>query len=97
MAIVIEEEKRNGGRWFSFGIALLALAILGVAIYYLFFVKPELISSVVPVKLRSIDELAKLNFDPQELISSNFFRSARQLVPPPTLMPTGNSSPFGVF
>ncbi|KKS82682.1 MAG: hypothetical protein UV58_C0007G0033 [Candidatus Wolfebacteria bacterium GW2011_GWC1_43_10] len=97
MAIVIEEEKEKGGRWFGFGVIFIILAILGVAVYYLFFVKPDLIGAVVPIKFRSIDELARLQFDPQEVVSSEFFRSSRQFVPPPTIIPAGNASPFGVF
>lgn len=97
MAIVIEEEKERSGGWFGFGMIFVILVILGVAIYYLFFVKPELIGDFTGMKLQSIDELAQLNFNPQDTVSGDFFKQSRQLVQPPSPGPTGNSSPFGVF
>ena len=98
MAIYIHEEggKKRGGL-FGFGLLFLVLIMVGVAVYYMFFVKPELIAAVAPVQLQSIDQLAQMNFDPASVINSDFFTQLKQLVPPQTLKPAGNSSPFGVF
>lgn len=97
MAIVIEEEKEQGGGWFGIGVLFVVFAIFAIAVYFLFFVRPELIDTVAPVKLRSIDELTQLNFDPSSVVSNSFFQSLSQVVPPPSPPISGNSSPFGVF
>jgi hypothetical protein len=97
MAINIQEEKQSRGGWFGFGITLVVLVILGVAFYYLFFVQPELIDTVAPLPLQSIDQLTQLQFDPAQVVQSPFFTGLRQLVPAQTLPPAGNASPFGVF
>ena len=99
MAIVIEEEKGRGG-WFGFGVLILVLVILGVAVYYLFFIKPEfLLTKVAPLRsLQPIDELTKINFNPADVLSSPFFKSLSPVISPPSVgQPPGNSSPFGVF
>ena len=98
MAIFIEEEKKGGGRWFGFGIIFISLIIVGVAIYYLFFVQTQLFNVVLPIKLQSIDELTKIaHFDPQTVINSNFYKSLKMVVQPPNPPPAGNASPFNVF
>jgi len=97
MAIYIQEEKGNGGGWFGFGILFVSLAIVGVAAYYLFFVKPDLINTVAPIQLQSIDELARIQFDPKEVVSGQFFSNLSQFVQPPNPAPAGNSTPFGTF
>ncbi|MFA6136408.1 MAG: hypothetical protein WC705_03595 [Candidatus Paceibacterota bacterium] len=98
MAIYIQEEKEGGKSWLSFGVIFVILVILGIASYYLFFVKPDLISGIViPVKLKSIDDLAKMNFNPQDIVSNQFFKISKQYISPPTPIPGGNISPFGVF
>ena len=97
MAIYIEEDKEKGGGIFGFGVLLVVLIVIGVAVYYLFFVQPAIISTVAPVQLRSIDELTRAQFDPSRVISSPFFTGLRQFVPEPSLLPAGNAAPFGVF
>lgn len=98
MAIFIEEEKKGGGRWFGFGIVFISLIIVGIAVYYLFFVQTQLFNVVLPIKLQSIDELTKIaNFNPQTVINSDFYKSLKQVIPPPSPPPAGNASPFNVF
>jgi hypothetical protein len=98
MAIFIEEEKKEGGRWFGFGILFISLIIVGVAIYYLFFVQTQLFNVVLPIKLQSMDELTKIaNFNPQSVINSDFYKSLKQVIQPPSPPPAGNASPFNVF
>lgn len=96
MAIVIEEEKKGGRGWFGFGVLFVVLAVLGASAYYLFFVQPELISSVVPLK-NQIDEIAKIKFDPQTVVSGKFYQGLKQVVPQISPRPAGNATPFGVF
>lgn len=98
MAIFIEEEKQGGGKWFGFGILVIVLVILAVAVYYLFFVSPELISTVIPANLRVISDVKQLSdFNPTKVLNSPFYKSLKQVIPPPSPAPAGNASPFGVF
>ena len=98
MAIFIEEEKKGSGRWFGFGVLFVTLLIVGVAVYYLFFVQPQLFNIVVPIKLQSIDELTKIaTFNPQTVLNSDFYKSLKQVIPPPSPPPAGNATPFNVF
>lgn len=97
MAIFIEEERRGEGRWFGFSLISVILVIIGVAAYYLFFVSPEFIHTAIPAKLSPIDDLTKINFNPQDVISGDFFRSVRSLVPAQSSGVIGNVTPFGIF
>lgn len=98
MAILIEQENKGGGRWFGFGVLFISLIIVGVAIYYLFFVQTQLFNVVLPIKLQSIDELTKIaKFDPKTVLESDFYKSLKQVVPLPSPPPAGNASPFNVL
>ncbi len=97
MAILIEEEKKNGGSWFGFGLLFIILTILGVAAYYLFFVKPEIIGNVTSTKTTAIDDLAQIDFDPNSVVNGDFFKTLKQVVPPPVAQQGSNFTPFGVF
>jgi hypothetical protein len=98
MAIVIQEEKNNKGGWFGFGLILLILLVVGVAAYYLFFVKPDLIGSVVPAsqQLDAINSLQSLQFDSTKVVNE-FTQNKKQFIPVPTTpSATGNQRPFGI-
>lgn len=95
MAIVIQEEK-NGGSWFGFGILLLILVVLGVALYYLFFVEPQILNAVTTKNLESIEEFSQMNFDPRSVTESEFFKKQKQYIPLTPIVNIGNPRPFGV-
>jgi uncharacterized membrane protein YukC len=98
MAILIEEEKQGGGKWFGFGILIIILVVLAISVYYLFFVSPELINTVIPAKLQVINDVKQLSdFNPTKVLNSPFYKSLKQVIPPPSPPPAGNASPFGVF
>jgi len=98
MAIVINEENRNSkGGLFGMGVLILIFAILGFASYYIFFVKPQVIDSVVPSGLQSIQELSRLKFNPSEVLSGPFFTGQYQSIPLTTPITSGNAQPFGVL
>lgn len=96
MAIVIQEEK-NTGSWFGFWILITILIIVGVALYYLFFVEPELLTSVSPSKTAgSIEEFSQINFDPRSVMESDLFKGKKQHIPVTSPVHSGNLMPFGV-
>ncbi len=98
MAIFIEEEKGNGGGWFGFGIVAIVLIILAFAIYYLFFISPQLINTVVPPSLQVVSDIKQLsNFDPNTVLNGTFYNSLKSTVSPPNPPPAGNATPFGVY
>lgn len=97
MAIYIKEENKKGGKWFGFIFIIIVLSIIGVASYYVFFIKPEIITNITPSKLKSINKFANTDFNPEDVINSKFFKNLKQVLPEKKIEPAGNSSPFGVF
>ncbi len=95
MAIVIQEEK-NTGSWFGFSILLVVLVVLGIALYYLFFVQPEILTAVTAKNLESIEEFSRMQFDPQTVTNSDFFKGQKQFIPLTPVVSGGNPRPFGV-
>ncbi|OGM92414.1 hypothetical protein A2755_01490 [Candidatus Wolfebacteria bacterium RIFCSPHIGHO2_01_FULL_48_22] len=94
MAIVIQEE-RNTGSWFGFSILIVVLVILGVTLYYLFFVQPDILTAVTSRNLQSLEEFSQMQFDPRDVTESEFFKKPKQFVPL-TPLGGGNTRPFGV-
>lgn len=80
MAIVIEGEKKRIN-WFGAIAVVLAVGLLGAAIYYLFFVKPASIETVFPLQVQSLSELALIEFDSQKTFSHPVF-SLQKFIPP---------------
>ena len=95
MAIVIQEEK-NRGSWFGFTVLLVVLVVLGFALYYLFFVQPEILTAVTSTNLQSIEEFSQMQFDPRSVTGSDFFKSKKQFIPLTPTVHGGNPTPFGV-
>ena len=97
MAIVINEEKKGNGGWFGIGLTVLVVLIVGIAVYYVFFAQPEVINTVTPLKLQSIDAIGALHFDPQSVVNSPLFNGQRQSIALPPVPAGSNSAPFGVL
>ena len=95
MAIVLEEEKRRFPLM-AIIIILLVAIILGITIYYLFFVKPELMEIVFSPSLKTISELANIKFDPQTLMENPDFSILRPYgnFTSTTLDMVGKNNPF---
>ena len=98
MAIVIQEEQGKKGGWFGFGLLFTILLIVGIAVYYLFFIAPSVINTTIaPMQLQSLDKIQSLNFDPQSVITNSIINNTgKQSIPAPNPT-TGNSTPFGVL
>lgn len=97
MAIVVEEEKsrinvvRLGG-W------LVVIGVLLVAIYYIFFAAPQLVSIPAPTDLKNIMPVAQFNIQPEDILNSQAFQALKQ---PSFSLPTpqgpaavGRQNPF---
>lgn len=97
MAIVIQDEQKKNGGWFGFGILFLILIVIGIAVYYLFFIQPNLIDTTISSsQLKAIDSLKSLNFDSTSVVQE-FVKKTKQFVPIPSSPHTqGNTTPFGV-
>ena len=94
MAIVIQEEKSTGS-WFGFGILILILVILGITLYYLFFVQPEILTAASGEN-QTLEEFSQMQFDPRAVTESEFFKKQKQIIPLTSTVNAGNLMPFGV-
>jgi len=93
MAIAIEKEKSKAN-WFGIIIFVLVLAaVIGIA-YYLFFAATPFIETIVPTRLKSAGEIAKIEINPQELFDNPVFKNLRQYVNTIEVQPAYNPSPF---
>jgi len=96
MAIVVEEQKNKAGLA-SILIWVVILVIIMVAIYYIFFAKPQLIGISAPDSFRNINPLSHLNINPQDIVNNPTFQSLKQYVMPASTSTVGRSNPFLSF
>ncbi|MEK7195198.1 MAG: hypothetical protein AAB655_00720 [Patescibacteria group bacterium] len=94
MAIVVVEEGKNKVNIVNVVLWFVVMTILGVAIYYIFFSRPELVEVVIPSNFKNVDSLATVNLDPNEVVSSKSFQSLKQYVQLPVPGNAGRSNPF---
>ncbi|MFA6495153.1 MAG: hypothetical protein WC246_02395 [Candidatus Paceibacterota bacterium] len=97
MAIIIHDEEQKNGTWFGFVVALVPVLMIGIAAYYVFFMKPDVINQVAPLELRSLDAIRSLQFDPQSVVSTPSFTGNQQSVSMPQTPIGSNAAPFGVL
>lgn len=93
MAIIVEEEKSRVGimavfMWF------VVLIIVAVGVYYIFFVKPQIVDVAVPSNFENINPIAEININPEDVINSSGFQSLKQYVTPPVPGNAGRANPF---
>jgi len=93
MAIIIESEKKRINFVALFGTVAIIGIIAGI-IYYLFFAPVPGIETIVPSRLKSAGEIAKIELNPQEIFENPVFRNLRQYVNPLEAESTANPSPF---
>lgn len=88
MAIVVEDQQKEGGGGSVLGLAvwLLVLGLVGAGVYYIAFAKPEFVEVVAPIGFKATEEIAKLNLNADEILADPRFEDLRTHV---TLTPTG--------
>ena len=95
MAIIVEEDKRKVNivriaGWIA------VILVIGIAIYYIFFVTPESIILPQPAGLNSITPLASISLHPETVLNSPGYTALK--VPnfplPNAQAPAGRTNPF---
>jgi hypothetical protein len=96
MAIVIEEEKKSSSALAFLG-WIVVLAIIAVAIYYVFFALPPSAIILPTGTLESVGSLPATAVNPQDVVNNEEFRALQQYVAEPTStgpVPVGRQNPF---
>lgn len=96
MAIIVEQERSRSGI-LTFVIWGVILVIIVVAVYYVFFRKPETINVAPPASFANTQELAKIHFNPQDLIGNPAFQALKTYITLPQASTTGRVNPFLSF
>jgi hypothetical protein len=94
MAIIVEEENRGGGNWGSIVLWIMVFAILGIAVYYIFFKRPDLVEVATPQNFQNAVQLSKINLNPQDVVSSPLFKSLQTYAQPVAPVPSRRDNPF---
>lgn len=94
MAILIEQEKQKKN-WFNLAVTGLIILILAITAYYLFFINPSSIETVVPSRLKLLSETSQIKLiNPTEIIESPAFRNLKIQVAPIFPEAAFNPNPF---
>lgn len=90
MAILIEEHQAFN--WKALVIFIIALTIVGGAIYYLFFAPVPGIEIIAPASVRSTTELSNVELDLG--VSTDLIRDFRRYTGQPSVGQIGRENPF---
>lgn len=95
MAIVVEEEPKKSQGLVGMIIWALIFVIVGVAVYYVFFKRPDLVEQATPASSTTTEALSKIELKPGEVINSPSFQALQSYVEPLTPQGGGGrSNPF---
>ncbi len=94
MAILVTEEGERKIDVISIVMWLSLLTLVGVAAYFIFFKRPDLVQIASPSDYQNIDPLANVSLDPTQVTNSDAFQSLQQYVPLPAPAETGRENPF---
>lgn len=97
MAIVIEEEHKSSQGFTGLIIWGLIFVIVCVAVYYVFFKRPDLVEQATP-SLTNTEALSRINLQPDEVINSASFQALNSYVQSLEPQAGGRRNPFlGTF
>lgn len=98
MAIVVEDEPKSRGGLVGLIVWGLVIIIVGVAVYYVFFKRPDLVEQATPANFSNTEALSKIDLKPDEVINSPSFQALvteEELgVQPLTSQSGGRANPF---
>ena len=97
MAIIVSEEKNRSASLVRLAGWFAVLATVGAAIYYIFFVTPDVVVIPPGGNLQSIAPIATITIHPEDVINSAAFQSLQTNIPPPSPsgpVSVGRSNPF---
>lgn len=92
MAILIEEEKKIN--WFAFLGILIIVGILFASVYYLFFINPSSIEIIIPHRLKILEQVDQIKFNPNGIIENSVLKNLSPKIEPFIPEPAFNSNPF---
>ena len=92
MPILIQEQKLFNWKMLV-GFIVAVLAVIG-GIYFLFFAPVPGIEVIAPASVSSASELSGIEFNPENLVNGEKFRSLRRYVGQPTVGQIGRENPF---
>lgn len=95
MAILVDEQQsRKSASIIKLAAWFTLLGVIAAGVYYLFFKQQALIEFATPSNFKDVAAIAKITFDPDEVISDPLFLSMKQYVRflPTTIM--GRDNPF---
>jgi hypothetical protein len=93
MAIVVEQEQKSRQGLVGLIIWGVVFAIIAIAVYYVFFKRPDLVDVATPTASDTA-ALSQIRLEPDEVINSPDFQALRSYVQPLEPQPGGRSNPF---
>lgn len=93
MAIVIEEEQKKSVSWVTIILWVVVVSVLGLAAYYLFFYRPELIPIAIPDNFKNTEELSHIDLN-LNILEDPVFKSLKAGVSALNPQASGRSNPF---
>jgi hypothetical protein len=98
MAIVVEEENSKAGGLGGLIIWGVVFVVLAVAIYYVFFKRPDLVEVNTPANFEGTVQLSKVHLDPSKVVNDPLFSSFQTYAEPLHPTPSARPNPFlGTF
>lgn len=98
MAIIVEEQKRASLNFIQIIGWTAIILILCLAVYYIFFSTPELVTIPAPAGLAEVAPLTQATLHPEDVLNSPAFQALQaSSIPLPTPTgpaPVGRSDPF---
>lgn len=100
MAIIIEEGKRSNVLWMILRILgwFAILAVIGVAVYYIFFAAPPFFTVTAPAGLQNIQSLSQATLQPNDVLQNPVYQSLKpSSIPAPSPSgpaTVGRTNPF---
>ena len=96
MAIVVEQEKRQGDLLLLVGWLAVIVVIL-ITIFFLFFKKPESLPFPLPAEFQRTDQVSRIIIDPDPVINNSKFKSRGPQVTLPGKGEFGRINPFFTY